>query len=150
MVDQVVQEESDKLEEAVLATVQGRPGVRVVTWEAVRSAGLADQTYLALLEALGSQAEGWIDGVGGPRSPLLAHRPAKEEVWEDLLKDYNRYKDQMSPLQGVALYKGRIVVPRGLCGAVLKALHRDHQGTTGMSLRAGEQCGGRGLQRICS
>ena len=34
------------------------------------------------------------------------------------------------------LYEGRIVVPEGLRGDVLGALHRAHQGSTGMTLRA--------------
>ena len=36
------------------------------------------------------------------------------------------------------MYHGRIVVPRALRPAVLSTLHRAHQGTTGMGLRAQE------------
>jgi hypothetical protein len=42
----------------------------------------------------------------------------------------------MTVVDGVALYKGRVIVPRVLRPEVLGALHRAHQGTTGMTLRA--------------
>ena len=42
----------------------------------------------------------------------------------------------MSQVDGVVLYKGRVVVPVALRRQVLDALHRAHQGVTGMNLRA--------------
>ena len=47
------------LEAGALATVQTRPGVRVVTWEAVRRAGMADKEVVQLLEQFNSGNRVW-------------------------------------------------------------------------------------------
>ena len=52
------------------------------------------------------------------------------------LSEYKRYRQDMTLVDGIALYKGRIVVPKVLRQEVLGALHCAHQGATGMSLRA--------------
>ena len=44
----------------------------------------------------------------------------------------------MTIVDGVVVYRGRIVVPAGLLFEVLRALHRAHQGLTNMSLRAAD------------
>ena len=65
--------ESDDLEDAVVATLQVRPGVRVVTWDVVRSAGQADVDYLKLVSALTGvegvhAAQGSADSGSGSRA----------------------------------------------------------------------------------
>ena len=40
----------------------------------------------------------------------------------------------MTVVQGVILWKGRVLVPKVLQGSVLSALHPAHQGSTSMSL----------------
>ena len=49
-------------------------------------------------------------------------------------------------MDGVAPYKGRVVVPVKLHGAVL-SLHQAHQGTTSMGLRAGKSVWWPGLAK---
>ena len=88
----------------------------VITWDAVRSAGIADPEYAALLYAVGHDIE---DG-----------------VWTKELADYKRFKDEYTSVDGVVLFRGRVVVPAVLRPDVLAGLHRAHQGVTGMSLRA--------------
>ena len=107
-VSQEVQDWSDTLE----ATVESSRGVRVVTMDVVRSTGMADSKYSALIAKLGSGYDSW-DGV---------------------LSEYGRHKDELSVADGVVLYQGRVLVPRLLREDVLRALHRVHQGATGMAL----------------
>ena len=104
------------LEAGALATVQTRPGVRVVTWEAVRRAGMADKEVVQLLEQLNSG--NW--------------------VWDPTIQEFKRYAGEMTVVDGVILYQGRVFVASVLLGEVLGALHRGHQGATSMSLRAAE------------
>ena len=50
--------------------------------------------------------------------------------------EYRRYWGEMMCVDGVALFRGRVVIPSTLRQDVLVGLHMAHQGTTGMSLRA--------------
>ena len=52
------------------------------------------------------------------------------------LKEYFQHRDNLIQVDGVPLYKNRVVVPHDLRGAVLETLYSAHQGITGMSLRA--------------
>ena len=52
------------------------------------------------------------------------------------LREYYHHRDHLSQVDGVPLFKGRVVVPAGLRKAVLETLHSAHQGVTGMTLRA--------------
>ena len=42
------------------------------------------------------------------------------------LKDFFRFRDELSTIVGVVLYKDRIVVPKSLREEVLDALHASH------------------------
>ena len=85
-----------------------------MSWKVVPQHGMSDPEYLRLLEAVGT------DG----------------DSWDRALEPYRWFRDSLTVADGVVLYDGRIVVPVGLCGDVLGALHRAHQGSTGMTLRA--------------
>ena len=61
-----------------------------------------------------------------------------EALWDAELNEYSRYRADLSTVDEVFFYCSRVVVPRALRPDVLSALHRAHQGTTGMSLRAQE------------
>ena len=109
------QEWSDALEAGVVANVVRRHGVSVITWKALQQAGVEDEEYAALLLALGS-------GV---------------EPWPSVLGAYARFREDLSSVDGVVVFKGRVVVPAALRQDVLRSLHSAHQGSTGMGLRAG-------------
>ena len=79
---------------------------------------MADKEYAGLLFALGRDDDG--------------------ALWETELQEYRKFRADLSTVDGVVLYRGRVVVPRVLQPEVLAALHRAHQGTTGMGLRAQE------------
>ena len=96
----------------VLATLQARPGVRVVSWETLQIAAATDKLYLKLVSQGGS----------------------RDKYWDDELREYERYAEKLSVVQDVVLYDGRVIVPRVLRGEVLRVLHRAHQGATSMGL----------------
>ena len=58
-----------------------------------------------------------------------------DDVWDKELSMYKRFKDEFTSVDGVVLFRGRVVVPVVLRPDVLAGLHRAHQGVTGMSLR---------------
>ena len=87
----------------------------MITWDAVRLAGVADKEYSVLLHAVG-------------------HNVA-EEVWEQELADYRRFRSEYTSVDGVVLFRGRVVVPTALRPDVLYGLHRAHQGVTDQQCR---------------
>ena len=52
------------------------------------------------------------------------------------LQPYHRFRDSLSTIDGVVMYKNRIVVPPRLRSEVLENLHSAHQGVTMMNARA--------------
>ena len=52
------------------------------------------------------------------------------------LRTYHRFREHLHTLDGVILYKDRIVIPPSLRNDVLAALHSAHQGTSQMTARA--------------
>ena len=48
------------------------------------------------------------------------------------LKDYYQFREHLYSVDGVILYKDRIVIPPSLCQDCLLALHAAHQGTSAM------------------
>jgi hypothetical protein len=51
-------------------------------------------------------------------------------------QEYRKFRADMTTVDGVVLYKRRVVVPDLLRRQVLAALHSAHQGVSGMGLRA--------------
>ena len=54
------------------------------------------------------------------------------------LREYFQHRQDLSQVDGVPLYKSRVIVPVSLRSLVLETLHSAHQGVTGMTLRAQE------------
>ena len=52
------------------------------------------------------------------------------------LREYYHHRDELSQVDGVPLYKGRVIVPVALCAVVLETVHSALQGVTGRTLRA--------------
>ena len=78
------QARSDDREAGVITSVIGRPGVKFVTWSNVREVGMSNPDYMQLLTSVG----------GGLDS------------WYGLLTQYKRFKDNLSLMDGVVLFKG--------------------------------------------
>ena len=90
--------------------------VLLVSWSLVQQARISDPLYVSLVFALGQD---------------------DKSLWtSNTLREYKKYWQDMFLVDSVALYKGRVVVPRVLPPEVLGALHRAHQGTTGMAFQA--------------
>ena len=52
------------------------------------------------------------------------------------LREYFHHRENLTQVDGVPLFKGRVIIPDRLRPAVLETLHSAHQGITGMTLRA--------------
>ena len=116
-VDQQTEDWSNDLEGQVRAAASSRR-IMIKSWETVRQAGLSDQNYTDLLHVLQSDAD--------------------QQLWDKELAEFKPHKDNMNVVDGVSLFKDRIVIPTAIRPRILEALHRAHQRTTGMSLRTSD------------
>jgi hypothetical protein len=89
-----------------------------VTWDKVRVATNSDENMVQLVEIIES---------GMPESRLELPAP---------LREYHQFRDDLYTVDGVVVYKDRIVIPTALRQDVLTALHSAHQGTSSMVSRA--------------
>ena len=62
--------------------------------------------------------------------------PPDKKLLKLELREFYQHRQDLSHVDGVPLYKGRVVIPVALRGAVLETLHSAHQGVKGMTLRA--------------
>ena len=92
--------------------------VQSVTWDRVRTMTASDQDMLDLADLIEN---------GMPDSRLQM---------PEALRDYFQFRDELSTIDGVILYKDRIVIPPSLRKEVLDVLHAAHQGVTSMIARA--------------
>ena len=103
------------LEAQVLATsASGR--FTLTSWESVKTAAISDPEYASLLHNVQNH----------------------DEEWPEEIKDYKRHKQDLSTIDGVVTYKGRVVIPRALRHQTLQSLHQAHQGESSMNLRTQE------------
>ena len=103
----------------------------------------AKQSAMAVLESL--QAVTWHRTKQETASDANMHQLVSiiengiPEAINDLpppLRTYHRFREHLHTLDGVILYKDRIVTPPSLRNDVLAALHSAHQGTSQMTARA--------------
>ena len=92
--------------------------VEAVTWERVQQAVTRDPVMQELGRLL---EEGFPD--------------TRNEVG-DSVREFFKFRDNLSVAQGVILYKDRVVVPRALRREILEGLHAGHQGVVSMRARA--------------
>ena len=93
VLDQEVEEWSAQLEAQVLATTVTRANL-VVSWDLVRNAGVVDESYASLLHAVSGNSD--------------------ESAWVGVLDEYRKYMKEFTNLDGVVLFRGRVVVPAAL------------------------------------
>ena len=89
-----------------------------MTWQQIREEVARDKTMTMLAEQI---TEGF---------------PPDKKLLRLELREYFQHRDHLSQVDGVPLFKDRVVVPSSLRPAVLETLHSAHQGVTGMTLRA--------------
>lgn len=111
----------DTIEECVLSSTVATLNslcLQSVTWDRVRTAAASDDTMVRLSEMVES---------GKPQFRHDLPQP---------LREYFKFWDDLHTVDGVVLYKDRIIVPPSLREEVLAHLHSAHQGVTTMTARA--------------
>lgn len=88
------------------------------TWDDVQEATNSDDTMLMLLDTIESGF------------------PEKRSSTDEDIRDFHTYRDNLHSVDGVVIYKDRLVIPPSLRKKCLEALHAAHQGTTMMTARA--------------
>ena len=89
-----------------------------ITWQQIRDEVGRDKTMVMLAAQV---TEGF---------------PPEKKLLRLELREYFQYRDHLTQVDGVPLYKERVVIPSTLRPLVLETLHSAHQGVTGMTLRA--------------
>lgn len=100
-----------------MAAVRALDSIQSVTWDAVREETISDPKMLTLVETI--------------ENGMPEHRkdcPAS-------ILEYHPFRDHLSTVDGIVVYKGRIVIPPKLRDLVLENLHAAHQGVTAMTAR---------------
>ena len=92
--------------------------ILITSWESVREAGVSDQQYTDLHHVLQSYKD--------------------QHLWDKELAQYKRFRQDMTTVDAIVLFKGRVVITAELHHQVLEAIHRSHRGVTGMTLRTGD------------
>lgn len=89
-----------------------------IGWEQVQTATSSDDDMLLLLDTI---ENGF---------------PDKRHLTPTAIRDFHHHKDHLYSIDGVIIYKDRIVIPRALRPSCLSALHAAHQGTSSMTSKA--------------
>ncbi|XP_066924333.1 uncharacterized protein [Clytia hemisphaerica] len=92
--------------------------IQSITWDKVR-----------LLSASDPEMKQLIDFIDSNMSASKNEIPAS-------VQPFHQFIDHLSTVDGVALYKDRVIIPKQLRQAVLIALHAAHHGVTSMTARA--------------
>ena len=100
------------------STVCALNSLSAVTWQKVRVATSSDVDMNLLLATIES-------GI-----PKYRHEMAQS------IREYHQFRDELYSVDGVVIYKDRVVIPPSLRNEVLLALHAAHQGVTSMTSRA--------------
>ncbi|XP_060073014.1 uncharacterized protein LOC132552840 [Ylistrum balloti] len=92
--------------------------LQCITWDRIRTATTSDEYMFQLVQMIES-------GIPETRNDLPVP-----------LREYHQFRNNLSTIDGVIIYKDRIVIPPSLRTDVLTALHSAHQGTSSMMSRA--------------
>ena len=90
-----------------------------VTWDRVQVATSSDKNLTQLINML---EDGDI--------------PAAYEDWPKNIREYHQFRDHLYSINGVLMYKNRIVIPTQRRHDCIQALHSAHQGVSMMTARA--------------
>ena len=92
--------------------------IQSVTWDRVKVATCSNPDYQELISLI-------VSGI-----------PTDKDLMPGNLLEFHRFRDDLYTVDGVIIYKGRIVVPPSLRMETLNSLHAAHQGVTSMIARA--------------
>ena len=113
--NQLMDDSETLLQESLIATLDA---TSVVTWEEVQTATSSDPTMSMLLEAIE-------DGLPETRLQMPPD-----------IRAFHNLRQHLYSVDGVVIYKDRIVIPPSLRQACLTSLHAAHQGTSAMIAKA--------------
>ena len=111
-------QKSDTNNDVCLAALNAMNSIQAVTWDRIKIASSSDGEMESLL---------WFVQSGFPQ--------CKGELPQNL-QVYFQHRMHLSSVDGVVLYKNRIIVPQSLREVILSLLHSAHQGVTRMTARA--------------
>ena len=92
--------------------------IHTITWDTVRVATNSDDQMIKLVEIIENGM------------PEFRHELPSS------LREYFQFREDLYTVDGVVMYKDRIVIPQSLRKNVLKILHSAHQGISSMMSRA--------------
>ena len=101
-----------------MSSLSSMDNIRSVTWDRVREATASDPKMMNLLHTIQS-------GFRGNKKFFPKH-----------LRSFYRFRNDLYTVDGIVIYKKRIVVPANLRSEILDNLHSAHQGVTSMISRA--------------
>ncbi len=104
-----------EIENAAAASLEN---LNSVTWHRVLVATSSDENLTQLIDMI----EGEL--------------PAAYEDWPQNIREYHQFRDHLYSINGVLMYKDRIVIPTSLRSDCIQALHSAHQGVSMMTARA--------------
>ena len=109
----------DNIDNTIQASaVASLKSLQAVTWDRVRLTTSSDPEMVSLIAILESGM------------PEFRHELPSE------LRPYHQFRSSIYAVDGVIMYKDRIIVPQALRKEILQALHSAHQGVTAMTARA--------------
>ena len=117
MINSLSAEFEDDSEEMISLVSDAR---HPLSWMEVKQESSVDSTCKGLIAWLSQGSNGSVEN----------------ESADESLKQFRRYRADLSVQDGVVLYKERLFIPNRLRQRVLDTLHSPHQGITGMLLRA--------------
>ena len=113
------EEQQDDIDQTVrLDAASSLGSLQSITWNKVRIATSSDKVMTKLIDTI---------EMGMPE--FRHELPAP-------LQEYHQFRDHLYTVDGVAVYKGRVIIPPSLRPDCLTALHAAHQGTSSMTARA--------------
>ena len=121
---------SNNLEGQVRAIAASRRTL-VISWKLIRDAGASDHSQSTLLHALAQD---------------------DDSVWDtdEALKPYKKFRDDMSTVDGVPLYKGRIIIPQPFAQTCSRRSTGPIKAQQGCPFAPTMPCGGLASRPTCS
>ena len=111
-------DDSDDSMEVIIEAQVASNVLTPVTWQQIRDEVGRDKIMTMLTDQI---SEGF---------------PPDKKLLRLELREYFHHRDYLTQVDGVPLYKDRVIIPSSLRPLVLETLHSAHQGVTGMTLRA--------------
>ena len=114
-----MEDQQNHSEEMLTASIASSlNSIQTINWEDVQTATSSDNTMNLLL------------------STIEEGLPDQKHLLPTPLRDYHPFRKHIYSVDGVIIYKDRIVIPPSLRVSCLMALHAAHQGTSSMISRA--------------